>query len=85
MKLDKAGGLTAALALARAARELGLGLMTGCMVSSSLSIAPAMHVAMLSDFADLDGPLWLREDRSGGVTQEKGLLHPPARGFWGSP
>ena len=84
IKLDKTGGLTAALTLARAARERGLGLMTGCMVSSSLSIAPAMHVAMLSDFADLDGPLWLREDRSGGVRQESGLLHPPLVGFWGS-
>jgi len=84
VKLDKAGGLTAALALARAARGLGLGLMTGCMVSSSLSIAPALHVAMLSDFVDLDGPLWLREDRAGGVRDEGGLLHPPSAGFWGS-
>ena len=84
VKLDKAGGLTAALTLAHAARERGLGLMTGCMVSSSLSIAPAMHVAMLSDFVDLDGPLWLREDRSGGVRQENGLLLPPLEGFWGS-
>ncbi|WP_166039639.1 N-acetyl-D-Glu racemase DgcA [Sphingosinicella sp. YJ22] len=84
IKLDKTGGLTAALMLARAARERGLLLMTGCMVSSSLSIAPAMHVAMLSDFVDLDGPLWLREDRSGGVRQEGGLLHPPLDGFWGT-
>ena len=83
VKLDKAGGLTAALELARAARELGLGLMTGCMVSSSLSIAPALHVAMMSDFVDLDGPLWLREDREGGVTAEEGLIHPPVAGFWG--
>lgn len=85
VKLDKAGGLTAALALAVAARERGLGLMTGCMVCSSLSIAPALHVAMLSDFVDLDGPLWLREDRPGGVTAEGGLLHPPVSGFWGDP
>lgn len=84
VKLDKTGGLTAALTLAQAARERGLGLMTGCMVSSSLSIAPALHVAMLSDFVDLDGPLWLREDRSGGVRQEGGLLLPPLAGFWGS-
>jgi L-alanine-DL-glutamate epimerase-like enolase superfamily enzyme len=54
------------------------------MVSSSLSIAPALHVAALSDFADLDGPLWLREDRQGGVREEDGLLFPPAPGFWGS-
>jgi L-alanine-DL-glutamate epimerase-like enolase superfamily enzyme len=84
VKLDKAGGLTAALDLARTARARGLGVMTGCMVCSSLSIAPALHVAALSDFADLDGPLWLREDRPGGVRDERGLLFPPARGFWGN-
>jgi L-alanine-DL-glutamate epimerase-like enolase superfamily enzyme len=85
VKLDKAGGLTAALELARAAREEGLILMTGCMISSSLSIGPALHVALMSDFADLDGPLWLGEDRTGGVREEGGLLHPPAAGFWGEP
>jgi L-alanine-DL-glutamate epimerase-like enolase superfamily enzyme len=84
VKLDKAGGLTAALELARGARERGLGLMTGCMISSSLSIAPALHVARLSDFVDLDGPIWLSEDRAGGVTDEEGMLVPPAAGFWGS-
>ena len=84
VKLDKSGGLTAAVELARKARELGLGLMTGCMVSSSLSIAPALHLAILSDFVDLDGPLWLLEDRPGGVREVNGLLHPPAAGFWGS-
>ncbi|MFN3726240.1 MAG: N-acetyl-D-Glu racemase DgcA [Allosphingosinicella sp.] len=84
VKLDKTGGLTAALTLAQAARERGLGLMTGCMVSSSLSMAPALHVAMLSDFVDLDGPLWLREDRFGGVRQESGFLHPPVDRFWGT-
>jgi len=85
VKLDKAGGLTAALELAQAARARGLGLMTGCMVSSSLSIAPAMHVAILSDFVDLDGPVWLREDRPGGITTEGGFIAPPAAGFWGTP
>ena len=84
VKLDKTGGLTAALELARAARERGLGLMTGCMVSSSLSIAPALHVAMMSDFVDLDGPFWLREDRQGGVSAEGGFIRPPAAGFWGT-
>lgn len=84
VKLDKTGGLTAALDLARAARERGLALMTGCMVSSSLSIAPAFHVAALSDFVDLDGPLWLREDRPGGVRDEGGVLVPPVAGFWGN-
>jgi L-alanine-DL-glutamate epimerase-like enolase superfamily enzyme len=54
------------------------------MICSSLSIAPAFHVAMLSDFVDLDGPLWLREDREGGVRDEGGLLMPPVAGFWGN-
>lgn len=85
VKLDKAGGLTAALALAHAARAQGLGLMTGCMVSTSLSIAPALHVALLADYVDLDGPLWLREDRPGGVHDVNGMLQPPAPGFWGAP
>jgi len=84
VKLDKAGGLTAALELAHAARWAGLGLMTGCMVSSSLSIAPALHVARMSDFVDLDGPVWLKEDYPGGVRDEGGLLAPPGKGFWGT-
>lgn len=83
IKLDKTGGLTAALDAARAARGAGLGLMTGCMVSSSLSIAPAFHLAALSDFVDLDGPLWLVDDWADGVRDEHGMLVPPDRGFWG--
>lgn len=83
IKLDKTGGLTAALDAARGARAAGLGLMTGCMVSSSLSIAPAFHLAALSDFVDLDGPLWLVDDWAGGVGDEHGMLVPPDRGFWG--
>jgi L-alanine-DL-glutamate epimerase-like enolase superfamily enzyme len=84
VKLDKSGGLTEALALAEAARARGLGLMTGCMISSSLSIAPALHVARMSDFVDLDGPIWLMEDRPGGVRDEAGWLWPPQQGFWGT-
>ncbi|MGQ0660501.1 N-acetyl-D-Glu racemase DgcA [Sphingosinicella sp.] len=84
VKLDKAGGLTAALDVAREARALGLGLMTGCMVSSSLSIAPALHLAAMSDFVDLDGPLWLQTDRPGGISEAGGFIHPPAAGFWGT-
>ena len=83
VKLDKAGGLTAALELAHAARARGLGLMTGCMVSSSLSIAPALQIAMISDFVDLDGPVWLREDRPGGISMTDGFIRPPEPGFWG--
>lgn len=83
VKLDKSGGLTAALDLAQAARARELGLMTGCMVSSSLSVAPALHIARMSDFVDLDGPTWLAEDRPGGVRDEGGMLAPPDTGFWG--
>jgi L-alanine-DL-glutamate epimerase-like enolase superfamily enzyme len=83
IKLDKAGGLTAALDLAHAARARGLGVMTGCMICSSLSIAPAWAVATQSSFVDLDGPLWLAEDRDGGVSGANGLLSPPRPGFWG--
>lgn len=83
IKLDKTGGLTAALDLARAARERGLGVMTGCMICSSLSIAPAWAVAAQSSFVDLDGPLWLAEDRTGGVSGANGMLSPPRPSFWG--
>ena len=83
IKLDKAGGLTAALRLADDARRRGLGVMTGCMISTSLSIVPALPVAAVSAFVDLDGPLWLSADRPGGVTGEHGMLLPPQPGFWG--
>ena len=83
IKLDKSGGLTAALELAEAARARGLGVMTGCMICSSLSIAPAWAIAANSAFADLDGPLWLAEDRAGGVSGARGVLSPPQPGFWG--
>ena len=85
IKLDKTGGLTAALEVAREARERGLSVMTGCMISSSLSIVPALTIAAASEFADLDGPIWLQRDRDGGVTCEQGWLHAPAPGFWGNP
>ncbi len=83
IKLDKTGGLTAALELAQAARERGLGVMTGCMICSSLSIAPAWAIAVQSSFVDLDGPLWLAEDRDGGVSAAHGIMSPPKPGFWG--
>ena len=84
IKLDKTGGLTGALALADAAAAAGLGVMTGSMISSSLSIAPALIIAARSAFVDLDGPLWLANDRPGGVGHGTGVLTPPARGFWGT-
>ena len=83
VKLDKAGGLTEALAMATQARDLGLGVLAGCMVSSSLSIAPAMWVGAMADAVDLDGPWWLVEDRAGGCRIEAGVLYPPQPGFWG--
>lgn len=85
IKLDKTGGLTEALALRRDALAAGMGLMVGCMISSSLSIAPAMLLAAGAAFADLDGPLWLADDMAGGVRERDGWLLPPAPGFWGAP
>jgi L-alanine-DL-glutamate epimerase-like enolase superfamily enzyme len=82
IKLDKSGGLTEAQALVHAARQRGLGLMTGCMLGSSLAIAPAFHIAVQSEFADLDGPL-LIEDRPGGLRFEHSDVWPPEASLWG--
>ncbi|WP_367268481.1 dipeptide epimerase [uncultured Sphingomonas sp.] len=82
IKLDKTGGLTAALALADAAERVGMGVMLGCMVASSLGIAPAIRLAGRASFVDLDGPWWLAADRTGGVRIEQGVLTPPVPGFW---
>ncbi|WP_439533274.1 N-acetyl-D-Glu racemase DgcA [Polymorphobacter sp.] len=82
IKLDKAGGLTEGLALAHAARQRGLGLMTGCMLGTSLAMAPAFHLAVQSEFADLDAPL-LIEDRSGGMHYRHSDVWPPEPALWG--
>jgi L-alanine-DL-glutamate epimerase-like enolase superfamily enzyme len=82
IKLDKAGGLTEAHALVHAARQRGLGVMTGCMLSTSLGIAPAFYVAMQGQYADLDGPL-LIEDRPGGLKFEHSDVWPPEAALWG--
>ncbi|PZN94955.1 MAG: dipeptide epimerase [Alphaproteobacteria bacterium] len=82
IKLDKAGGLTEAHALVHAARTRGLGVMTGCMLSTSLGIAPAFHIAMQGEYADLDGPL-LIEDRPNGLKFEHSDVWPPDVGLWG--
>lgn len=83
IKLDKTGGLTTALAMVSAADRAGLGVMVGCMVSSSLSIAPALLIAQRSDFVDLDGPTWLEQDYPRGVTEAHGILTPAPQDFWG--
>ncbi|MFN7055580.1 N-acetyl-D-Glu racemase DgcA [Hyphomonas sp.] len=83
VKLDKAGGLTEALAMARAAKAAGLGVMAGCMVAGSLSMAPAVLLAQLADAADLDGPLWLAEDVEGGLAYTEGFVSPPGARLWG--
>ncbi len=83
IKLDKTGGLTEAWRLLHAARGAGFGVMVGCMVGSSLGIAPALEIAREADFVDLDGPFWLQEDCPGGIRMQDGLLHPPQAGFWG--
>jgi L-alanine-DL-glutamate epimerase-like enolase superfamily enzyme len=83
VKLDKAGGLTGALLMVERAHALGLGVLAGCMVCSSLAIAPAMWVGALADACDLDGPWWLTDDREGGAQVRRGVLYPPQSGFWG--
>jgi L-alanine-DL-glutamate epimerase-like enolase superfamily enzyme len=83
IKLDKAGGLTEALAMAEAARHLGFGLMVGCMVSTSLAMAPAVLLAQGARVADLDGPLLLVRDRPAGLRYEGSLVHPPTPALWG--
>jgi L-alanine-DL-glutamate epimerase-like enolase superfamily enzyme len=83
IKLDKTGGLTEALALAADARRLGFKIMVGCMVSTSLAMAPALLVAQDADFVDLDGPLLLARDREPGLRYEGSLVHPPPRELWG--
>lgn len=83
IKLDKTGGLTEALALARAAKQLGLGLMVGCMAGTSLSMAPAYVIASLCNWADLDGPLLLAEDRTAPMAYRGGHLTCFTSALWG--
>jgi len=83
VKLDKTGGLTEALALARDARALGLQVMVGCMAGTSLAMAPGMVVGQLAEFVDLDGPLLHREDREHGIEYDRGLMRLPSRALWG--
>ncbi|MFG1423367.1 N-acetyl-D-Glu racemase DgcA [Roseixanthobacter liquoris] len=83
IKLDKTGGLTEALALAEAAKAQGFGLMVGCMLASSLAMAPAMLVAQLAQVVDLDGPLLLARDREPGLRYDGARAFPPEPALWG--
>ena len=83
IKLDKAGGLTEALAMADAARQAGLKIMVGCMVSTSLAMAPAMILAQRADWVDLDGPLLLARDRTPSLSYAGAFIRPPSPALWG--
>ncbi|NWH08268.1 MAG: dipeptide epimerase [Alphaproteobacteria bacterium] len=83
VKLDKTGGFTEALALTRAARARGLKVMLGCMVSTSLAMAPAALLAPLADVIDLDGPLLLSEDRTPRLNYRGATVDPPSPELWG--
>jgi L-alanine-DL-glutamate epimerase-like enolase superfamily enzyme len=83
IKLDKTGGLTEALAMADAAHAQGFGIMIGCMVATSLAMAPAMLLAPEARFVDLDGPLLLKRDRDGGLRYDDSLIYPPEPALWG--
>ena len=83
IKLDKTGGLTEALAMAEEASRLGFGIMTGCMVATSLAMAPAMLVAQRARVVDLDGPLLLAKDRPDGLRYDGSLVYPPLAALWG--
>ena len=83
IKLDKAGGLTEALALARAAREKNLRIMVGCMLATSLAMAPAFLLTQFAEVIDLDGPLLLKHDRVPGIRYDGSLMYPPPPLLWG--
>lgn len=83
VKLDKAGGLTGAISLVRAAQRQNFKIMIGSMVATSLAVAPAMLLASEADWIDLDGPLLLARDREFGMRVENGIMYPPEQQLWG--
>jgi L-alanine-DL-glutamate epimerase-like enolase superfamily enzyme len=83
IKLDKTGGLTEALVMADAAQALGFEIMIGCMVATSLAMAPAMLLAQQARFVDLDGPLLLAHDREHGLRYDGSTVYPPGAALWG--
>ena len=83
VKLDKTGGLTEGLRLCERAHESGLKLLIGCMVGTSLGMAPARLLASAADWVDLDGPLLLARDREHALSYQNGNIGLPARELWG--
>lgn len=83
IKLDKTGGLTEALSVMRCAKRRNLKVMVGCMVATSLAMAPAMLIAQDAEFVDLDGPLLLAKDREHGIKFDGSMMEPPSRELWG--
>lgn len=83
IKLDKTGGLTPALAMAKQAKADGFKIMVGCMLATSLAMAPAFIVAQMADYVDLDGPLLLAKDREHAIQYQGSLMQPPPRALWG--
>jgi L-Ala-D/L-Glu epimerase len=83
IKLDKTGGLTPAIALAHAARQRNLSIMVGCMLATSLAMAPAMLLTPLAGIVDLDGPLLLSKDREPAIRYDGSIMHPPPASLWG--
>jgi L-Ala-D/L-Glu epimerase len=83
IKLDKTGGLTEALAMAEEAKALGFAIMAGCMVGTSLAMAPASLIGQMADYVDLDGPLLLARDREPGLRYEGSTMYPPEPDLWG--
>ncbi len=83
VKLDKTGGLTEALRTVAEAKRLGLAIMAGCMVGTSLAMAPALLVAQSADFVDLDGPLLLARDRMPGLRYDGSIVYPAEPVLWG--
>jgi L-alanine-DL-glutamate epimerase-like enolase superfamily enzyme len=83
IKLDKAGGLTEALKLRKAAEAEGLQIMVGCMLATSLAMAPAALLAQGAAIVDLDGPLLLERDRRPGLRFNRSLVYPPQPELWG--
>jgi L-Ala-D/L-Glu epimerase len=83
IKLEKTGGLTEALVMAREAKALGLSIMAGCMVGTSLAMAPAVLLTGFAEIVDLDGPLLLADDRVPGLRYQGAKLYPPSKDLWG--